>query len=162
MQAIVETMAEASFVQDLALLKAEMKGGSRPSLRQLDEVRGRETPRAADASSADRKTGDEIGSVEIDLAFAKLAEKRLTKAEPHIDLADQPVRKLVKAMARDFRLIKESYGSEGSAPLLVRGIQIPGVSVKESSEVGGVVRGKLMLQMYARAPQVEEFRSLFE
>ena len=66
-------------------------------------------------------------------------------------------------MAREgFKTIKEEYGSEESASLPVRRIPIPGVSVKESSEAGGVDRGKLILQMYARAPQVEPFHSFLQ
>ncbi|KIW66690.1 hypothetical protein PV04_05998 [Phialophora macrospora] len=116
---------------DLALLKAEVKAGSRPTLRQLDDVRG-----------------DEIGSVEIDVAFAKLAQERLEEAAPYIDLDPDTIPAVVKKMCKSaFKIVKEEYGNEDSIHLAVSTIPIPGISNRVSSQVGDIQRGRLVLKM---------------
>ncbi|KIV84831.1 hypothetical protein PV11_00585 [Exophiala sideris] len=112
---------------DLALLKSEVVEGARPTLKQLDEVRG-----------------DEIGSVEIDIAFSLLAEARLQQAAPYIDLDRETIPKVVNKMARTtFKVIKEEYGNEDHQHLPVRNIPIPGISVRACSDAGDVQKGKL-------------------
>ncbi|KIW94189.1 uncharacterized protein Z519_05505 [Cladophialophora bantiana CBS 173.52] len=116
---------------DLALLKAEVEQGSRPTLKQLDEVRG-----------------DEIGSVEIDVAFARLAEERLLQAAPYIGLEPSSITSVIKKMCKGgFKVIKEEYGTEDSDHLHVRAIVIPGIAGHLSSEAGDIQKGKLMLKM---------------
>ncbi|ETI22823.1 hypothetical protein G647_06899 [Cladophialophora carrionii CBS 160.54] len=116
---------------DLALLKAELTAGSRPTLKQLDDVRG-----------------DEIGSVEIDVAFARLAQDRLEEAAPYIDLDPSTIPAVVKKMCKGaFKIVKEEYGNEDSVHLAVSTIPIPDMSNRVSSEVGGVQRGRLVLKM---------------
>jgi hypothetical protein len=92
--------------------------------------------------------GDEIGSVEIDLAFANLASERLREAAPYIGLDHYAIPALVKKMCKStFKVIKEEYGSEDSLHLVVRTISIPDISSRTSSEAGNIQRGKLVLQM---------------
>lgn len=93
-------------------------------------------------------SGDEIGSVEIDIAFAQLAQERLLEAAPYIDLDKASVPAVVKEMCKTgFKIIKEEYGNDDSQHLSVRTLPIPYVSGRVSSEVGDVQRGKLVLQM---------------
>lgn len=93
-------------------------------------------------------SGDEIGSVEIDIAFAHLAEARLQQAAPHIDLDPETIPKVVNKMARTtFKVIKEEFGNEDQQYLPERNIPIPGISVRASSDAGDVQKGKLVLKM---------------
>jgi hypothetical protein len=104
-------------------------------------------PRSVTANP-DTPVGDEIGSVEIDLAFAKLASERLREAAPYIGLDHYSIPGLVKKMCKSsFKILKEEYGSEDSLHLAVRTIPIPDISGRTSSEVGNIQRGKLVLQM---------------
>ena len=46
-----------------------------------------------------------------------------------------------------FKVIKEEYGNEDSIHLAVRTVQIPGISVRVSSEIGNIQKGRLILKM---------------
>jgi hypothetical protein len=46
-----------------------------------------------------------------------------------------------------FKVIKEEYGNEDSIHLDVRTIPIPGISVRVSSEIGDIQKGKLILNV---------------
>lgn len=55
---------------------------------------------------------------------------------------------VVKKMCKTgFKVIKEEYGDEDSVYLAVRTIPVPGISVRVSSEIGNIQKGKLVLRM---------------
>ena len=61
----------------------------------------------------DNSAVDEIESVEIEVAFARLATERLLQAAPHIELDREAISGVVKKMCKTgFKVIKEEYRNE--------------------------------------------------
>lgn len=95
--------------------------------------------------------GYEIGSVEIDMAFAKLAEERLRPfaAQLHLD-ADQ-VSRAAEKMIREFKSCKESFGTEVSMMQPQKRIRVPIIAETVSLGSADIVRGKMLFKKYCQS-----------
>lgn len=91
--------------------------------------------------------GDEIGSVEIDMDFADLVERRLMAAGQQHDLSPHTVRKVAEKMSRSrtgFRGYKEEFGTEDSLSRPEYRIEMPGLSDTFTVESANIIRGKMV------------------
>jgi hypothetical protein len=94
--------------------------------------------------------GNGIGGVDIDLAFEKLADSRLRRANLAHGFDDRTIRVAVRSMVRrEFQSIRKDFGTEASDRLLLRQIQVNGLSINYTSEDGAVRNGKMLLHRYA-------------
>lgn len=91
-------------------------------------------------------TGDEIGSVEIDLAFADLAETRLTPLAHQLGIDPEQVKRVATNMIRNFKICKEQFGTEISMGQPDKRIRIPVISETMSLQSENIVRGKMIFK----------------
>jgi hypothetical protein len=134
-------------VKDVALLKVKKTQGSRHALTSLDEVRGQPPQQHRPSVSWLIEAGDEIGSVEIDLAFADLVEDRLMAVAHQLPIYRNSIRKLAEKMTRkDFKACKEEFGTETSMSKNDKRIEIPGIPDTFTLPGANIIRGKLVFQ----------------
>jgi hypothetical protein len=93
--------------------------------------------------------GYEIGSVEIDIAFRELAERRLRAAARQLNLDSSQVSHAADEMTREFKGCKERFGTEESMLQDKKRIRIPVIS--ESTSLGSheIIRGKMVFDKYS-------------
>ncbi len=93
------------------------------------------------------KTGDEVGSVEIDLDFADLVEQRLSPFAQQLKLNPGELETVVIEMTRkDFKLCKEEFGTSLSMSQSQKRIEIPCISDNVSIPSAKIVRGALVFE----------------
>lgn len=120
-------------MQDLALLRVQKRSGQAAALLPLDEVRG-----------------DEIGSIEIDLDFLNLVERRLATVAQQLGMSHEAMIRLATRMVREkFRAVKEEFGKlDIDERALDVKIEMPGVSDSFTLREDNIFGGKMYFQRY--------------
>ena len=109
--------------------------------------------------------GDEIGSVEIDIEFSELVEKRLHTVAQDLRLSPKQQSRLITRMVREkFRTVKEDFGkSDVDARDLDVKIEMPGVSDTYSSKTANVYAGKMYFKRWVHFWKLHQScRNLFD
>jgi hypothetical protein len=90
--------------------------------------------------------GFEIGSVEIDVAFRDLAERRLKAAARQLNLDSGQVSHAADEMTREFKGCKERFGTEESMLQDQKWIRISAISESTSLQSHKIIRGKMVFE----------------
>lgn len=96
--------------------------------------------------------GDEIGSVEIDMAFADMVRERLLNFQKQLprNMDEHEIQNLADRMARKhFRSHKEEFGEEDTMLRPEKSVDIPGFSETFSLPQARISRGKMVFTKYA-------------
>jgi hypothetical protein len=98
-----------------------------------------------------RTTGDEIGTLEIDMYFCTMAEHRLApKSQLQTDIKD-----VASAMTSSFQRHRDDFGTDHSMLQQTKAIAVPGFPETFDSEVLRIRRGRMIFEN-------REFQNLFE